>query len=209
MQASKSGAVAALLSFFVALAAEAGPPLSRVEAVLDLSTPEAAVQTYADAFAANDFIAVYLALSPAARERFSIGVARLLLDDIVAADVDLDLELQLFAPAFGPFEPAAEQSSPIVSFDSFHVFEVALWNADQFGIHVIDLAGPPAVVSVGEPVDRDGTKEVVVETIDDREGPVRFVLQETPSGRWRIRTVIARPGADDEAVFLGVEARRP
>lgn len=184
-----------------------GPPQSRLEAALDLSTPEAAAITYSEVFADNDFIAAYFVLDPMARERFAMAVARLQLDYFMAADADLDDKLAAFDGDghLGPYEHATRQDSPIQSNDVFHLFQVALWGADQYRIHAIDFAGPVTVDKAGQPFDDDGHARAIVYAEDSHEGRIRFLLQASPAGRWRVLAITARPGAVDEVEFLPME----
>ncbi len=198
-------AIAAATATGYAAAAMASPPMSRVEQVLDLSTPEAAVQTYSEVFAEDDFIAAYFALDPTARMRFMMHVQRFQFDDYLDPDADQDLKRQAFDAQFGPYEHPMDYERPFLGIDVFHSFQVILWSADQLGIHAIDFAGPVEVQSVDEITQGDGARQVVVHAVDTNEGPVAFLLRESPAGRWRVDSIVARPEMADEAFFLPQE----
>lgn len=53
--------------------------------------------------------------------------------------------------------------------------------------------GDLTVVAVGEPIVVDGRMRAEVDSEVAGEGPVRFLLQQSPAGRWRVLSIVARP----------------
>lgn len=179
--------------------------MSRFDQMLDLSTPEASVRTYSEVFAEDDFIAAYFALDPTARMRFMMQVQRFQFDGILDPEADRDLKMQAFDAQFGPYEHPLDYDKPFIGIDVFHSFQIILWSAGQLGIHAIDFAGPVEVQSVDEITEGDGARQVVVHAVDANEGPVSFLLRESPAGRWRVASIVVRPETADEAFFLPQE----
>ncbi|MEZ5667730.1 MAG: hypothetical protein R3F55_09930 [Alphaproteobacteria bacterium] len=178
------------------------PLVSRIETALDLSTPEATVATFAETFADDDYVAVYFALDPTARYVFMRSLSMLRMDLLLTPGLDGAAVRAIMDDLRGPYDSALEQDKPWVGPDVFVAFQSLMDSADRAGALAIELDGALTIDAVGPSQTIDGASEVVVETTVAYEGPVRFILREAPSGRWRVVSVIARPGAADEVTFL-------
>jgi hypothetical protein len=196
-------------SLLVAAVATAAVPAlaepSRVEAVFELSTPEAAVEAYADAFADDDFLAVFLMLDPMAHELIERASAILRLDLFSR----LDPSMMTRDHTAGANEYAFDPERPWLGPDVLQQFIYLMVMADGQDAHLVDFdGGAMSPVAADEPFTEDGRTRTWVDATVGGEGPVRFLLQQSPAGRWRILSIVARPGAPDEAVFLPTEHLR-
>ena len=186
----------------VSLAAEP----SRIEAIFDLSSPELGVAAYVDAFADNDYVAAFFLLDPQAHERFMVAMQRFQLGHFSGIDFD---QIDRDDMAGLPTEYAEDIERPSISYNAMQMFAFYMALADREDAHLISFDGNVGlfgdaltIESTGTPFTEDGRQRAWVETTVQNEGPVRFLMQESPSGRWRVLSIVARPGADDEAVFL-------
>ena len=157
---------------------------------LDLSSPVAAVETFSDAFARDDFMTVWLALDLGAQKRletdFNLLQWGLLID--VDAVPDIHAEIQ-----------AAYSFENIDSDEMWYNFDRAMMIADRNDAYLVDLSG---TVVPGDESVVPGAGSVVVEVpavVEGIEGEVRFRLVQSPSGRWRVYQVIV-PGGDEALV---------
>ncbi len=188
-------------------AAQAQPTLSRIDALFDLSTPEAAVETFVETFAAADYLATYFVLDPAAHQVVMWAIQRFDFSGLTSMEATAMME-----PTFPvALEHAVDLEAPMLTPDLYQSFIFVMSKSDQADAHLIDFRGGGSlfgsaltIMSVGEPFAAEGRTRTWVETEVDGEGHVRFLLQESPAGRWRVLSIIARPGESDEAGFLPV-----
>lgn len=153
---------------------------------LDLSTSTAAVETFTDAFADDDFMTVWLVLAPEAQFR-----------------VQQDLNLLQYGALIG--RPAMDELRTWFNDDSFfesmehsdpwYFFDQIMLIADANGGLLIDLTGDTDI----ESDEVTGDQATVTAQVDGIEGDVEFRLRATPTGRWRVRQVIV-PGGDPEVI---------
>lgn len=153
---------------------------------LDLESPSAAVETFADAFARNDFMTVWLTFDVTTQVRVGVSFDLLQWRNVIDADAVPDM---------------ASEMASVLSFDNlettdrWYLFAEVMMIADRNDAYLIDLSGD---VTLGEESQVGDDVEVfsVVEGID---GEVRFRLVQSPSGRWRVYQVIV-PGGDEAAI---------
>ena len=197
-----------VLTSGVAAAAHAQPALSRIDRLFDLSTPEAAVEAYVEAFAADDFLAAYFILDPLAHEMVLRANLLFEFSQLTRLDGRTIMDPVGFPVAL---EHASDLEAPMVTHDIYQYFIFVMSKSDRADAHLIDFPGGGSlfgseitIVSVGEPFEDDRRTRAWVDTDVPGEGPVRFLLQQSPAGRWRVLSITARPGETDEAVFLPV-----
>jgi hypothetical protein len=160
---------------------------------LDLSTPEIAVVTFSNAFAQDDFLTVYLVLSP--RSQF-IFLQRLRLLDYSYVIQPESFErirddVSLFAEGIGAGEHADE---------GWYIFDQIMLAAKRHDVLLIDLSGEVKILDsriVGL-MDYDQAVEVASE-VEGIQGEVVFRMIQAPSGNWRVYQVIL-PGGDVDMV---------
>ena len=151
---------------------------------LDLASPSAAVETFSDAFARNDFMTVWLVLDRQAQFVASQHIDWLQYRNLIRTDAVPDMQ--------------AEVSSLFVlddleTTDRWNIFSQIMMIADRNDAYLIDLSGevtPGDESQVGEDVE-------VASVVEGIEGEVRFRLTESPSGRWRVHQVIVSGGDED------------
>jgi len=163
---------------------------------LDLSSPERAVEVFSEAFGRSDFLTVYLVLDRPER------VIRFYqfrdFESLLHPDaVDALMEIPLLSGGIGTGEHLET---------SWYLFdEVMMVGARESGF-LLDLRGRVTVGTVTDgPVGSDGDATRVVEAeVEGIDGVVEFWVAESPSGRWRVRQVVA-PGAvseDDSDIWV-------
>ena len=160
---------------------------------LDLSTPEIAVTTFADAFARDDFLTVYLVLST--RSQFIFLQRLRLLDYSYMIQPDsferIRDDVTTFAEGLGEGEHID---------DSWYMFDQIMLAAKRHDVLLIDLSGEVAIID-SKPIefeDHDETVDVIAE-VEGIPGEVVFRMIQAPSGNWRVYQVII-PGGDEEMV---------
>jgi len=151
---------------------------------LDLDTPLAAVETFTDAFADDDFMTVWLVLDPEAQFRVQQELNLLQYQALIGPEAMDDLAVWFDDESF--FE-SMEHSDPWYFFDQIMLI------ADANNGLLIDLSGNAKVQSDNA----SGNVATVVTEVDGIEGDVVFRLEATPTGRWRVKQVIV-PGGDPE-----------
>lgn len=142
---------------------------------LDLSSPRSAVQTFTDAFAADDFMTVWLAFDAGAQlevqDHFSMGAYDQLVDyDMLGAVVE-----------GSPFPSLSEWES----WDEWWMFDHLMLQADTHNAFLIDLSGSVTVTSENV----NGDEAELTANVQGVDGPVTFRLFESASNRWRVNQV--------------------
>jgi hypothetical protein len=175
------------------LDADRGDPPRTFYETLDLSSPEASVEIFADAFARDDFLTVYLILS--ARSQF-IFTQRLRLFDysyiIEPGSFErIRNDVTLFAEGVGTGEHADE---------SWYIFDQIMLAAKSHDALLIDLTAEVTITNSSsvEFLDYEATVDVHAE-VDGIQGDVIFRMIQAPSGNWRVYQVIT-PGGNIEMV---------
>jgi hypothetical protein len=153
---------------------------------LDLGSPVAAATTFADAFARDDFMTVWLVLDGQAQFRITQVLNLLEYEQLVRPDRVGDVQVQ-FGEAFDL--ETMEMNDPWYVFDRFMLI------ADLTDAFLIDLSGE---ASFGEARTIAGGAEVPAE-VEGVDGEVTFRLVNSPSGRWRVHQVVV-PGGDEERI---------
>jgi hypothetical protein len=154
---------------------------------LDLSTPDAAAETFVNAFARDDFMTVWLVLDPQAQFAFQQYANFLEHDRLIRVEVVDDLQGQL--------QEVWAPDNPDRSIDAWYLFDQIMLIADRNDAFVIDLSG---TVALGESTSVGDSAEVPAE-VDGIPGTVVIRLTGSSSGRWRVHQVVV-PGGDEERI---------
>lgn len=196
-----------VLTFALAgLALEASAQTSRLDQALDLTSPQAAVETYAAAFADDDYAAVFLVLAPQAQDEFLRAMHMFKFETFSRLE---PMSMDDYA-SDAAAEYASDPDKPMLGPTIMQTFNYLMHAADAGGAHLIDfgaggLFGETLTIeSVGDTFTVDGWSRTWVETELAGEGPVSFLLQQSPEGRWRVLSIVAHAGSDHETVFLPV-----
>lgn len=160
---------------------------------LDLGSPEAAVATFTEAFAADDFMTVWLALDSEAQFRFQQYFNLLEYDGFIRTDA---------VPGFqDELRRIFDLDTMEMSYDGWYVFDQVMLLADRHGAFPIDLSGK---VTLGD-ARIEGESAALTASVTGIGDGVEFRLERSPSGRWKVLQVLL-PGGDPEAIPWGVAA---
>ncbi len=158
---------------------------------LDLSTPESAVDVFSKAFQKDDYPTVYLILSPSAQSIIANNINTLNYQRLIKLNDYADAkEILADTPQFQPVDQW-EHRSGVYHFDSI------MLAARKHAAFLIDLSGNVSILR-SEPIN-NGAKVDVYATVEGIEGSVIFRMEQSPSGRWRVRQVIV-PGGNEELI---------
>jgi hypothetical protein len=150
---------------------------------LDLSSPEAAVETFTDAFARDDFMTVWMVLDPFAHVRLSRSLNLLQYSEVVGPDATDDLQDWMHNEfSFETMEGLGE----LLWFDQLMLI------ADRNDAFLVDLSG---TVEIGTVAVED--HEAVVTAEVEGQGTVEFFLTVPSSGRWKISRVFVPVGIQE------------
>ncbi len=169
-----------------------GQPRTYYE-TLDLSSPDAAVTTFTDAFARDDFLTVYLVLST--RSQFIFLQRLRLLDWSYMVQPDSFERIRDDVTTFAEGLGAGEHVD-----DGWYIFDQIMLAAKRHDVLLIDLSGEVSIID-SEPIeflDYDEAMDVIAE-VEGIEGEVIFRTIQAPSARWRVYQVIV-PNGDEEMV---------
>ena len=160
--------------------------ISYVES-LNLGSPEAAIETFVDAFHKGDFHTVYLILSPFAQEEWSTHLRRFENENL--------------------WKPEFNESATIGGiadfeyFGTWYLFDRLMFKAQEHRALLIDLSGAINILNVKD-VETEANKYygelgvVEVEAIAEFvAGKISFEMLQMPSGDWRVHQVVV-PGGD-------------
>ena len=169
---------------------------------LDLSTPEAAVQTFVDAFQRRDYAGVFLIFAPQT-QLYWIGQIQRFGEDNVVDPKAADAVREGFTFGFNHTE--AEHSPNLDNY----LFDEVMLLAEEYDGFLIDLRGVVEIVRSedttippyghAEDTDDDETPLPAVNvftTVEGIDGEVIFRMVQSPSGRWQVLQVI-EPGGDE------------
>ena len=151
---------------------------------LDLSSPTAAVETFAEAFADDDFMTVWLGFGRNAQFRLQQDLSLLQYGRIIAPDA-LDEWRNWMQNEFS--------LEAMESVDGWWLFDRMMLVADESDGFLIDLSGD---VSIKREEITDGTALVLAE-VSGIEGDVEFRLIQSGGGRWQIEQVVVPEGDED------------
>ena len=151
---------------------------------LDLSSPTAAVETFADAFAGDDFMTVWFAFGWHAQSGLQQDMRLLQYGRIIGPDSLDDLRNWM------QNEFSLETME---SLDQWWFFDQIMLVADENDGFLIDLSGD---VSIEREEIKDDTA-VVFAKVSGISGEVEFRLKESASGRWQVDQVFI-PGGDED-----------
>lgn len=160
---------------------------------LGLETPEAAVETFVDAFQRDDFMTVYLVLAPQAQHHWIQRFKLLRYQELFQCDGEECTEIAEDAFPDGVFEG---EHSP----DSWYCFDQVMLAAKEHDALLIDLSGEVEITDTDNSQTYDGEDAVdVIATVEGIEGQITFRMVQAPSDRWRVLQVIVLDG-DEEMV---------
>ncbi|MBN1138560.1 MAG: hypothetical protein JXM73_18365 [Anaerolineae bacterium] len=160
---------------------------------LDLGTPEAAVESFVDAFHRSDFMTVYLVLSPEAQRAWHEQIQRLRYQDLFQCEEDSCRKMMEEAFPDGPFEG---EHSP----DGWYLFDQLMVVAQAQKALLIDLSGEVKIVGRHDAETYQGKDAVdLVATVEGIGEQVTFRMVQAPSGRWRVFQVILSGGDEEMA----------
>ena len=178
---------------------------------LDLSTPVAAVATFAEAFQHRDYPAVYWILHPDAQREWLLSVALNRYSEVVEANApDLLQEMawvqrlhqlereetinhseSIFAYWIGLRSGFYYRHTPVLPLimeqlgDPSYLFDQVMLASE--GQHLVDMSGSLETLEVQEIVDEDGnsTTRVIANSRDSDEN-LTIILKQALSGNWRV-----------------------
>lgn len=156
---------------------------------LDLGSPLKAAETFADAFARDDFMTVWLVLQADAQIHLQQALNMLrygqFFDTVAFSDYRTALETEFL------------DMMSWDTHDAWYIFDRIMLFADRHDAFLIDLSGE--VDFSGEsPGARWGYTDLIAE-VEGIEGDVTFRMTETLSGRWRVYQVIV-PAGDEQSI---------
>ena len=164
-----------------------GDPRTYYES-LNLSSPEAAVKTFTEAFAREDYPTVYFILSLRPQGMFR---ARLFpqeyqyVFDAESSEAIMN-EVAFYSKSFEYIEHAS----------IWYLFDEVMLAAKKYNALLIDLSGSVNILS-SEPSETKWEETIDVLTeVEGIEGVVRFRMVQAPSGKWRVMQVIV-PGGNE------------
>lgn len=164
---------------------------------LDLSNPEAAINTFSDAFRRDDYFTVYLVLDELAQRKFVEQFRLFRYESLynITYQEAVEADIPLFTLGFGSTEHVP---------DSIFIFDDLMLAVAKHDAFLIDLRGN---LSILRSTEMSGAVDVYtrVENIEDE---VIFRMVQAPSGRWRVRQVIL-PGGDEEQIPWSVPTALP
>lgn len=153
---------------------------------LDLETPAAAVETFTNAFALDDFMTVWLVFDTQAQFRIQQELDLLQYGNVLApAGVDALVDWLSEGSFFENLEHG----------DQWYFFDQAMLLADSVEGFLIDLSGD---VDIDEEV-TSGDVATVTTRVGGIDVAATFRLTRTAAGRWRVHQV-AIPGGDPDLI---------
>jgi hypothetical protein len=165
---------------------------------LDLSSPESAIQTFADAFSRDDFPTVWLILDGSAQFTWTQQLHVLEFGALIQTSnwEVIKMDISTFAKGIGEGEHSEADTS--------YVFDQFMLAARKHSAFLIDLTGSVEILSsepsiasqVGQAID-------VAVKVEKMEEEVVFRMVQAPSGRWRVYKVFV-PGGEGELPPWGV-----
>ncbi len=153
---------------------------------LDLSSPTAAVETFAEAFAGDDFMTVWLAFDRHAQFVLQHDMSLLQYGRIIGPDALDD---------FRNWMQNEFSIETMESVDQWWFFDQIMLVADENDGFLIDLSGD---VSIRREEIKDDTAVVFAE-VSGIAGELEFRLNESATGRWQINQVFV-PGGDEDLI---------
>lgn len=155
---------------------------------LDLSSPKAAVKTFTDAFAREDYPTVFFILSMRAqgmfRSRFSTLEYQYVFD-IESSEAIMN-EVAFYSKGPEYFEHNS----------LWYLFDEVMLAAKKYDALLIDLSGDVVILGTEPSETRwEETIDVLTE-VEGIDGVVRFRMVLSPGGRWRVMQVIV-PGGNE------------
>jgi hypothetical protein len=185
--------VAFVLAAIVLLAAgcgsESGPHRNDARTYyesLDLDSPLAAAEVFADAFARDDFMTVWLVLDSEAQFRFSQNLNLLEYSQIIRVDAVPDLPDRLSQPL---------SLDELESGEAWYLFDLLMLIADENDAFLIDLSSD---VQLGDLSESAGAASLSA-SVGGIDGGVTIHLAQNSQGRWKVHQVIV-PGGDEDQI---------
>lgn len=153
---------------------------------LDLASPSAAINTFSDAFARNDFMTVWLVLDRQAQLVAEQHINLLQYGNLIRRDD---------VPNIGAEVSSVFDLDGLETSDRWNMFSQFMMIGDDHDAYLIDLSGE---VTLGDE-SLVGEHTEVVAAVEGIEGDVLFRLTQSPSGKWRVNQVIV-PGGDEDMI---------
>jgi hypothetical protein len=151
------------------------------------------VKTFAEAFQRDDFLTVYLILSPRTQFLMNQRINLLHYNFFFQTEYREEVfeEVTLFSEGIGQGEHADEM---------WYLFDQLMLSAKKHSALLIDLSGKVTIAgkSASE-TDRGDEAMDVSAKVEGIEGEVVFRMVQSPSERWRVYQVIVE-GGDEEGV---------
>jgi len=161
---------------------------------LDLSTPEAAVKTFTEAFQRDDFMTVYLVLSPPTQFELVQRLRQLQYNYYFNTEYKEEIfaDVTIFSGGIGIGEHSDD--------NFWYIFDQIMLSAKEHSALLIDLSGNVKIIDSKESKTYYGDDAVdVITTVDGIEGEVAFRMLQSPNDRWRVFQVIVA-GGDEEII---------
>ena len=160
---------------------------------LNLSSPEAAVMTFVDAFHNDDFPTVFWVLSPDAQKEIEHSTKLLQYGRI--------LNLQSGKKTSEILSDTILYKGGVSGLEThelWYMFDYIMVAAKQHGVLLIDLSGDVEILHFEEKtLDSDTTVIDVYTTIGGIPGEVKFRMVQTSNDRWRVQQVIVPYGNEE------------
>jgi hypothetical protein len=160
---------------------------------LELSTPEAAVMTFSEAFRRDDFLSVYLVLAPQAQFAIQQRMGLLQYEYLFQSEFRDEVfeDVTVFSEGLGHGE----------HIDSgWYLFDQVMLSAKENSALLIDLSGEVKIIDSMTSETNGGDDAVdIIATVERIDEEVVFRMVQAPSGRWRVYQVILA-GGDEEMV---------
>jgi hypothetical protein len=165
---------------------------------LNLESPEAAIETFVQAWQQHDYKTVYMILAPAAQQILQINRDTLLWFDGVTNEGQ---HVKAFLQARGESLLTMEHV-----YDMFHSFDLVLLTAAEHSALQIYLPGPVTILDTSDSATTPGQAALDVTTrVEGIDGVVTFRMVQSPRQKWRVFQVIW-PDGDEGRVPWAISA---
>jgi hypothetical protein len=163
---------------------------------LSLDTPEAAIQTFVQAFRQSDFVTVYLILGPAAQQVLVTNRELLRYDGVITEGTP-PMPSGEFLQTWNRRLQAHKMEH---IYDTLQSYDLMLGTAVEYSALRIELPGEVTTLNISDSITTSGQPALDVATrVDGIDGVVVFRMVQSPSEKWRVFQVIW-PGGDESEV---------
>lgn len=176
--------------------------LPLIEQELDLSSPTAAVQTFASLHRAGDFESLWFVLDPALRASFSNAISQFRLEPFIAAGADGSRLMNKAVPFMAEHDKDLEKPGHPV--DVFAIFAALMAISREERAEAFDLSGEMKQAEQSSRQHGSSLLQVLFYE-SPTAGRVAFELLQAPSKRWRVYSIGVNVGSGNELYWRGLE----